>query len=269
MGWITHLAMLFFKRILKEETPAAPAVPAEVAAPAVERRGEQRYGISADFPLKAVLSFVGRDDTGAPMSNTRHGWNWKGRLIDCSEEGARLQLGPGIRTETGEPCDLKLSVQDFELCVPCQVINLTEHPDGMVLGLKHVIADAETLASYRQLLDVVALASTLKLQSKASQPDASGYLVEVYGGTRPSRLTVWRYPGKGGIAAFELLLKDNLVRAAAGQRVEFLADIDGTGSQPASSEKCVEIGRLFQWVVPNLPPELPAEVRAFLRHYAT
>lgn len=257
--------MLFFKRILKEPAPSAAA-----AAPVVERRSEQRFPISAEFPLKAVLSFVARDASGAPMSNTRHGWNWKGRLIDCSEEGARIQLGAGVGIGVGEACDLKLSVQDFELTVPCHVINVTEQPDGSILGLKHAIADKETLAAYRQLVDVIALGATLKLQSKSAKPDESGYLVEVYGGANASsRLTVWRYPGKGGVGAFEFTLKDNMVRAAAGQRVEFFADIDGTGSMPATSEKCVEIGRLFQWVVPNLPTDLPAEIRAFLRHYAT
>jgi hypothetical protein len=254
--------MLFFKRILKE-----PVAPAATAQP-IERRSEQRFTISAEFPLKAVLGFVARDASGAPMSNSRHGWNWKGRLIDCSEEGARLQLGPGIRIGVGEPCDLKLSVQDFEITVPCHVINLTDQPEGAVIGLKHAIADPETLEAYRQLLEVVALGSTLKLQSRTPQPDASGYIVEVYGGPRAARLTVWRYPGKGAVGAFELVLQDSMVRAAAGQQAEFLADIDGHGSQPANSEKCVEIGRLFQWVVPNLPPDLPAEVRAFLRHYA-
>jgi hypothetical protein len=256
--------MLFFKRILKE-----PAAAATVAAPAIERRSESRFAISPEFPLKVVLSFVARDESGAPMSNTRHGWNWKGRLIDCSEEGARLQLGPGIRAEIGEACDLKLAVQDFELTIPCHVTNLTAEPAGIVLGLNHAIEDATTLEAYRQLIEVIALGSALKLQSKVAKPDESGYLVEVYGGTRSSRLTVWRHPGKGGIAAFEFILKDNMVRAAAGQRVEFLADIDGTGSQPATSEKCVEIGRLYQWVVPNLPADLPADLRAFLKHYAT
>jgi hypothetical protein len=256
--------MLFFKRILKEPV-AATAGP---AVPEVERRNEQRFNVSQDFPLKVVLSFVARDASGAPMSSTRHGWNWKGRLIDCSEEGARMQLGPGVRVEAGETCDLKLSVQDFELTIPCHVTNLVDEPQGVVLGLNHAIQDAATMEAYRQLLEVIALGSTLKLQSKTSKPDASGYLVELYGGSRPSRLTVWRQPGKGGVAAFELILKDNMVRAAAGQRVEFLADIDGHGSQPATSEKCVEIGRLFQWVVPNLPADLPADVRAFLKHYA-
>jgi hypothetical protein len=254
--------MLFFKRILKEPEPAGTPVPA------VERRAEQRFTINPEFPLKAVLSFVGRDESGAPMSNTRHGWNWKGRLIDCSEAGARLQLGPGIRIGVGEDCDLKLSVQDFEITVPCRVINVVEEAAGAVIGLKHAIEDRETLTAYRQLLDVVALGSTLKLESKTSTADDSGYLVEIYAGTRASRLTVWRFPGKRDIAAFEFMLKDNLVRAAAGQQVEFFADIGGAGSQPASSEKCVEIGRLYQWVVPNLPADVPGEIRDFLRHYA-
>lgn len=180
-----------------------------------------------------------------------------------------MQLGPGIRVDVGEACDLKLSVQDFELTIPCHVTNLTEEPQGVVLGLNHAIGDATTLEAYRQLVEVIALGSTLKFQSRTPKPDESGYIVEVFGGTRSSRLTVWRYPGKGGVAAFEFMLKDNLVRAAAGQRVEFLADIAGAGSQPATSDKCVEIGRLFHWVVPNLPADLPADLRAFLKHYAT
>jgi PilZ domain len=254
--------MLFFKRILKEPEP--PVKP----TPAVERRGLPRYPISPEFPLKAVLSFIGRDENGAPMSNTRHGWNWKGRLLDCSEEGARIQMGPAVKVQDGEPCDLKLSVQDYEITVPCQITNLGETPEGVVLGLKHAIDDAVTREGYRQLLDVVALGSTLKLESSAKQPDASGYLVEVYAGTRPSRLTVWRHPADESVMAFEFVLNDNMVRAAAGQRVEYLADIDGTGSLPATTEKCLEIGRLYQWVVPNLPADMPEEVRGFLKHYA-
>jgi len=254
--------MSFFKRILKQPEPPVKPVPA------VERRSVPRYPISPEFPLKAVLSFIGRDDTGAPMSNTRHGWNWKGRLIDCSELGARMQLGPGIRAEAAETCDLKLSVQDHEITVPCRIANITEQPEGLVLGLLHDLTDEAVRRDYHQLLDVVALGSTLKLQSKATTPDASGYLVERYASDRPSRLTVWRHPSDKSVAAFEFQLQDNLVRAAAGQRAEFLADVAGTGSQPASTDKCLEIGRLFMWVVPNLAPVVPEDVRHFLKHYA-
>ena len=254
--------MLFFKRILKQPGPA----PAN--SPAVERRSEARFSISPDFPLKSVLSFVARDETGNPMSNSRAGWNWKGRLVDLSEEGARLQLGPAVPIRAAESCELILSVQDFQISVNCEVTNVTESPEGILIGLKLLFDHPETQAAYRQLIEVIALGSTLVLQSKTPQPDASGYIVETYGGPRAARLTVWRYPANGGVGAFELVFQDNMIRAAAGQQVEFLTDLDGRGSQPASTEKCMEIGRLFQWVVPNLPASLPPEVRAFLRHYA-
>ena len=255
--------MTFFKRILKEPEPA------EVATPRIERRSVPRFTVSPQFPLKAVLSFIPRDESGAPMGNSRHGWNWKGRLIECSEVGARMQLGPGIRAATAENCDLKLSVQAHEISVPCHVANVTEQPEGVVLGLVHDLTDAAVRRDYLQLLEVVALGSTLTLQPKATQPDASGYLVEVYAGTRPSRLTIWRHPADQSVAAFEFQLQENMVRAAAGQGAEFLSDLAGTGSRPASNEQCVEIGRLFTWVVPNLGPAVPEDVRAFLRHYAT
>ncbi len=258
--------MTFFKRILKEPEPE-PVAP---SAPRIERRSVQRFVVSPQFPLKAVVSFVGRDESGAPMSNTRHGWNWKGRLIECSELGARMQLGPGIRAEPAENCDLKLSIQTHEINVPCHIANLSETPEGMVLGLVHDLSDAAIRRDYLQLLEVVALGSTLTLQPKAAaQPDASGYLVEIYASTRASHLTVWRHPADGSVAAFEFRLQDSLVRAAAGHGVEFLADIAGTGSQPASSDQCLEIGRLFTWVVPNLAPAVPDDVRQFLQHYAT
>lgn len=254
--------MLFFQRILKEPAPAAST------APMVERRSARRFAISPAFALKAVLSFVPRDESGAPMSNTRQGWNWKGRLIDCSEEGVRMQLGPGLKLALDEPCDLKLAVEGYELTIPCHVTNLTDQPEGVLLGLRHDIKDGENMSAYRQLLEIVALGATLKLHQPAA-PDASGYLVEKYAGNRASRLTVWRHPADNSVAAFEFQLKDNLVRAAAGQRVEFLADTDGHGSRPASTEKCLEIGRLFTWVVPNLATVVPADVREFLQRCAS
>ncbi|MDB6116196.1 MAG: PilZ domain protein, partial [Lacunisphaera sp.] len=160
--------MLFFKRILKEPEPAA-------AAPPVERRATKRYAVNPQFPLKAVLSFVPRDDTGTPMSTSRHGWNWKGRLIDCSEQGARLQMGPTLKVAVRDLCDLILTVDDFELTVPCHIANVREEAAGVVFGLKHDMADATTLAAYGQLLEVLALGSTLKLHGKAAA-DESGYL---------------------------------------------------------------------------------------------
>ena len=256
--------MLFFKRILKEPEKA-PAPASAPAAPQVERRSTKRYAVNPRFPLKAVLSFVGRDDTGVPMSNSRHGWNWKGRLLDCSEHGSRIQMGPVFKVEARDQCDLMLTVDDFELTVPCHIRNIREHADGVIFGLKHDIEDKKTLAAYDQFLEVLALGSTLKLQDKAKKPDETGWLVERYASDRPSCLTIWLHPANGAVAAFAFQLKDNLVRATYGNRLEYRT---GPEARAATAAKALEIQRLFNWVLPNLANAVPEDVREFLKHYA-
>ena len=255
--------MLFFKRILKE--PEKVPDPAPAAVPPVERRSMKRYVVNPQFPLKAVLSFVGRDDTGAPMSHSRHGWNWKGHLVDCSEQGARIQMGPVLKVAARDLCDLMLTVEDFELTVPCHIANIRHLADGVLFGLKHDIEDEQTRSAYGQLLEVLALGSTLKLQGKTTKPDASGWLVEHYASDRPSRLTIWRHPANAAVAAFAFQLKDNLVRATYGGRMEFRT---GPEARPATAAKALEIQRLFNWVLPNLATAVPEDVREFLKRYA-
>ncbi len=259
--------MAFFKRIPQDrDTASSPAGPAP-AVPAVERRSQERHPVSPDFSLKATLCYVGRDETGAPMSDSRHGWHWKGRLMDCSDAGVRIQLGPGLRAMVGESCDLRLSIHDFEVNVPCHVTNISETADGAVFGLQHAIMDEATLVNYRRIVAVMALASTLRLLSRADQPDESGYFVETYGSDHSARLTLWRHPSDASVSAFELQLSDCLLRAAEGHGIEYFSADDG-GSQPATALRCHEIHRLFQWVVPNLPASVPADVKEFLRRFA-
>jgi hypothetical protein len=236
--------------------------------PRTERRLEQRFAINPAFPLKAVLSYVGRDDTGAPMSHSRHGWNWKGRLVDCSEEGARMQLGSALKTTVGESCDLRLTVQQFELVVPCHVTNIQEEEGALIFGLKHAIEDPATLAAYRQLVEVMALGATLKLRTPERILDKTGYLVEQFANDRPARLTIWRDKASAGIVAFEFLLKENVVQAVAGQPMEYLMGTDAKSVIPATASKAMEIHRLYNWVLPNLPDEVPADVKDFLQVYA-
>ena len=248
--------MQLFKRILKGS---------DAKVQRVERRSTQRFALNSEFPLRAVLSFIGRDDTGALMGNSRNGWNWKGRLVDCSEYGARMQMGPKLKAITGDSCDLLIFVEDFELTVPCRIANIRESDEGSVYGLKHNIENEVTRRSYRQLLEVVALGSTLKLLSKTSKPDESGYLLEHYVSNRPARLTIWRHPANESVAAFEFQLLDSLVRAAVGYSIKYFSN---PGTRPVTTRKALEIQRLFRWVVPNLAPVVPADVREFLRSCA-
>jgi hypothetical protein len=260
--------MALFHRILQEPAPVPSSAGVSAAAlPAIERRRVTRYPVSPEFPLRVVLNYIGRDDTGAPMSESRHGWHWKGRLLDCSELGARMQLGPGHRAIVGESCDLRLSIQDFEVVVPCQVAHLRANAEGVVFGLRHELDDGPAARDYRQLVEVIALGSTLRLRTRTPRPDESGYFVERYGSARPAALTVWRNPRDGAVSAFELIFRDCMVRVALGQGTEYFSG-DAAGARRASSARCAEIHRLFQWVVANLTDAIPDDVRAFLRHHA-
>lgn len=262
--------MFLFKR--KPPPPAAPppaapalGVPAEI--PPVERRSAQRFKVQPGFPVKAVLNFIPRDDTGAPVSTSRHGWHWKGSLLDVSEQGMRVLMGAGVKTGVGETCELRLCADEFELNLACTLTNLREAPEGVLFGLRLEFADPEAWQAYRRILEAVAMSAQLKPRTKAAQPDESGYVVEKFASNRPSSLTVWRHPEDGTPSAFEFIMGDWSVRAAAGQGAEYFSN-DDTGSRPATSFRTQEIHRWFQWTTGNLPPCVPADVQAFVRGFA-
>ena len=233
----------------------------------VEKRSEQRFPLRDEFKLKAVLSIIGRDDTGAPMGDSRHNWAWKGQLMDFSGAGARMQLGPGVRVREGDSCDLILTVEDLEVKVPSRISNVGETSAGVVVGLRHAIESDLTWELYRRLLEVVSLGATLEQQVHQARPDEPGYLIDLYSSSWGSRLTVWRDAGSHAVVGFEFLLHDGLVRAAEDGEVEYLSGLHVSGSQPATEVKAGQLHRLFQWVVPNLAEVVPEDVREFLRRF--
>lgn len=252
--------MQFFKGILQESDEESVAD---------ERRSGQRLKVSADFPLKAVLGFIGRDENGEPLGGKKQNWNWKGWLVNCTDVGARMQLAPSVRAVKGDSCDLKLSLEGFELVVPSRILNLTEREEGVFCGLRHEIVDLATEKAYAQFVEIVALGATLKPGFKRTQPDDSGFLPEQYVGSWQSCLNVWRKQSDKSVAAFEFVLKDCVARAVAGHEMECFTGTTVTGTKPASSYRTWEIKRLFNWVVPNLPRSVPAEVKKFLGRYVS
>lgn len=262
VGTLPCLQLPFPVALFPRRTPE-PAPATNV----VEKRSEQRFPVREEFPLKAVLSFIGRDDTGAPMGDSRHNWTWKGRLVDFSGAGARVQMGPGVRVEEGDDCDLLLTMEDLEVKVPSHVSNVGETPAGVVVGLRHAIESDLTWELYRRLLEVVSLGATLEEQVHHAKPDEPGYLIDLYSSSWGSRLTIWRDQKHKTVRGFEFLLNDGLVRAAEDGEVEYLAGLHVSGSQPATDAKAGELHRLFQWVVPNLAEVVPEDVREFLRRF--
>jgi hypothetical protein len=251
--------MLFFKRILDVRKSAAS-----------ERRGGSRYAVKTGFPLKTIVNILGRDEQGHLLeSRDGQGWDWTGRLLDLSFSGARVQLPPTVLARRGDACHLKLDVQGYELIVPAKVAHIAERRDSFLFGLTLDTDASRTQAAFRQLVELVALGATLK-QQRPLRPDDSGYLVEEYAGEAGSRLVIWRHLAGREVAAFEFRLKDCAVRGLAGhESLECYAGADPAAARrPASGAKGEEIQRLYQWVVLNLAPAVPADVRDFLQQRA-
>jgi hypothetical protein len=163
---------------------------------------------------------------------------------------------------------LKIEVQGFKLVIPSRVAHVSERRDSAVFGLALDLRAAGTQAAYAQLIDLVALGSSLKLVRPLSR-DKSGYLLEQYAGEPASRLSIWRHRENRGVSAFEFLLKDCFVRGIEDNNdVECFAGADPAKGRAVTPAQGDEIRRLFQWVVLNLAAVVPADARAFLLKHA-
>ncbi len=251
--------MLFFKRILDVKKPEAPT----------DRRGNSRYAVLPDFPVKTVVNIIGRDDSGNLLkSRNGEGTDWGGRLVNVSSSGARIQLPRTISAIRGDGCTVKIDIQGFELVVPGKVAHLADRRDSLLMGVALDLEGSNAELAYRQLVELIALGATLK-QVRAPEPDGSGYIVEQYAGEPASRLTIWRRLVGRDVAAFEFQLKDCAVRGMAERPgLECFSVPDTAAAQPVKGAREDEIQRLYQWVVLNLAPAVPADVREFLQQHA-
>jgi len=258
--------MEFFQRLFRHPKVAIkPAAASGKLQP--ERRLAPRYVVNVKFPLKAVLTILSPETKGARVANSRIGWDWKGRLICFSEQGAGMQMVAASAAASGDACELKLSLGDAVLEIPCRITNIRVQAGGLYYGLKHDITDPVTRAAYQALFDIVALGARLEPTLQRTGPDRSGYLVEQYASDQQSRLTVWRHHADGRVVAVEFVLRHGIVQAADGHGVNYLDGAVAATASKATPEKRTEIEHLFRWVVPNLAACVPADAREFLEKH--
>jgi len=252
--------MLFFKRILGSLEADAPP----------DRRDGIRYPVGVRFPMKVVLNTHGRDEMGQPLrSKDGTGWDWNGRLIDLSPDGARMQVPATMLAHEGDACQLKFEIEGYQLALPATLAHISERRDSFVYGLQLDVGTGEAGVAYRQLFELVALGATLKPVKPPTPDKSSGYLVEQYAGEDGSRLDVWRESSGRAVTAFDFRLKECRVRGLnARAQLEYLVEVGPGTLQPAAAPQAAEIHRLFHWVVPNIAKTVPADVREFLQNFA-
>ena len=252
--------MLFFKRILDvSKTPAKT----------INRREASRFVVNPEFPVQAVLNLVSRDEFGQlPKAGRNEGQDRPVQLVNLSTTGARLQVPLEVKAKRGDFCRLKIDVQGYQLVVPGHIAHVAREEGHHVYGLVLDLGAANTSAGYRQLIELVALGSSLA-QTKAPLLDGTGYQLEEYAGEPASCLSIWRSLAGGAVIAFQFQLKDCLVRGHDGSTgLESFTGTDAKTARPAKAEQGEEIKRLFQWVVLNLAPAVPTEVQDFLKNHA-
>jgi hypothetical protein len=252
--------MLFFKRILGfSESDKAP-----------DRRTGVRYTVGVKFPVKVMLNTRGRDEMGQLLkSKDDQGWDWGGRLLNLSVSGARMQVPATMHSHLGDPCRLKFEIEGYRLAVPGIIAHISERRDSFVYGLQLDTSVDEIRQAYYQLVDLIALGATLKLERPAALDGASGYLAELYAGEGGSKLQVWRDRGSGAMVAFDFRLKQCCVRGLRDRTaLEYFVDVNDESIQVAPETQVPEIHRLFHWVVPNVGTAVPIDVRDFLKQFA-
>lgn len=252
--------MFFFKNGREDSGPTAKSD----SHSQLDKRDKPRYSVGALFEPGVTLFIQSNAGSQAPDAGAPSTLSWKCRLLDCSEQGVRVQLETSLKIPASELRGLRLKVTEYNVDVPCRIVNVGIQEGKEVLGLLLEFEDDDAFDAYWELLEIVALGSGLKLHAKTSRPDDSGYLVEHYASNRPARLSVWRQPVDRAIVAFEFRVKRYVVRAVAGYPLEYFLE---PGKRPAPAQQQRAIQLQFSGMAANLSQTVPADVQAMLHYY--
>ena len=262
--------MLLFKKILDFKKSAGGGHS--------DKRGAKRYPVGAKFAIKAKISLLGRDSEGhllAAGSNSLT--DWGGQLADLSNNGASIRLHPAAVAASGDPCCLKLELDNRIFELDGKVANFRSGAQYVTCGITLVFPDQYTRKAYLQLMEPVLIGATFENSGKAKQ-DLPGLVKEQYACESDATLSLWRDASGKNPKLFELVVHDYFVRGnteTPGLKIGYRdgAKVGKRVSRPSipipmSADHQDEVRRLFQFIVQNLGKGVPAEVRKFLELFA-
>ncbi len=246
--------MSFFKRILrfKKETIAQQ-----------EQRHAQRYPLNADSPLQCVLQLGHRHRSG--------------QVINLSGTGVSLRTAKDLEATRDQACRLTFSLGKYQLAVDATVAHSRAADRHLTLGLALKFAGFEIQKSYLQLLEPIAIGTTLAPASAGLLRETEpGIITDRYYSPGDAQLTIWRNFAGQSVHGFEFRMRDYFVRShGAPPNLEiYTCEESQPGRQgyagPAlrkAGDKTAEIRQLFRWVVPHLSKTVPDDARSFLGQF--
>ncbi len=244
--------MLFFKRILNfnQETAAKS-----------EQRHAQRYPVAPSSPLRAHLLIAGR--------------RYPARLANLSGTGVSIEVPDIESTARGTPAQLEIALEAHTLVIDVQVAHTQPGANCVGFGLELKFADFDTKKSYLQVLEPVAIGSSLKAgDSKLVREKERGMITISYHGSGDTQLMVWRNFAGQAIEGFEFRMHDYFVRSGPiPPALDIFTCEEPTAEHKLSyrgptlkrsGEENAEVRQLFHWVLPHLSEAVPDDVREFL-----
>ena len=262
--------VLLFKRILDFQKREGGML---------DKRGAKRYPVGLKYPLKAKITLMAHDGEGRAVAAAKKApMDWGGQLVNLSTSGANIRLHPAAVAAPGEPCMIKLELDNVLYEVDAEVANYRINAQYVNCGIGLKFPDNYSRKAYQQLMEPIVIGSTFTESTAKVKQDLPGLIKEEYHGESESVLGIWRDSAKAP-KLFELLVHDYYVRGNTempGLKVGYRdgATAGKSVSRPAfpvamSADHQREVTRLYQYIVQNLGKGIPADGRKFLEMFAT
>ncbi len=255
----TNASVLFFRRIFNFKK----AKVAEI----VENRLNLRYSPGAAFPLQAYLHL------------SRYDWP-PAKVLNISGNGLGLLIARETKVDAGQDVKVKLVLGKHELVLGGRIAHLEPRANGMYCGIGLEFGGFQEQKAYAQLLQPVALGQSLQpVPVERVVQNEPQFIKQVFRGERDCVLTVWLAKTMGTpLHSFEFQMQDYFCHAdvQSGVLETYLREKTDTHkgklSNPVFDQSGGlrdEIRQFFHWVLPNLSPAVPDDVRAFLQRFTT
>ena len=244
--------MGLFDRILRVE-------PSEMAQ--AEKRLAKRYNIPLESPLRAEI-VVGL--AAFPVE-----------VLDFSTLGIRVAMEGERAIAPGARCTVRLLVEDMVFKQLSIIANVRFVDDRTQIGLKFDENKFEDRQSLIQILEPIEVGASLREVDAANLTQTEpGLVARRFFSASAAYLTLWRDISDDSLQGFEFRYRDYFVRNGAQPPQLRVYRDDGTQafgySAPTlqqSTEVTQEVKRFFNWVVPHIHSDFPAEIREFLSLY--
>jgi hypothetical protein len=252
------MGVLFFKRILNFKRA--------FLAKLRDKRKTTRFPVGQRFPLKATVNLTGQLTDGSIPGS---GSDWGGRLINLSVNGVALQLLRAATTVRGEQTELKLSLEDHQLSIPCVVAHFRTYSGYSLCGLALQFKDFKVQKAYLQLVEAISIgASFTPLKTVGLAPSRPGAVAERFHADNKASLTAWRNAKTGELDGFELEVGAHCIKGGATVPPLVVFRMTKPLKVEGSAEVAGEVRRLFRWIVPNLPKAVPSDLRTLMETVA-